>query len=147
MKATRVPNEMESKAAEALGALLHSVSSIKTRDIRFQPAHRKTDILADIDVLGRNHKIVCSVADGEPEGVKKALDKLRTSADHKKGDATPVLITKHLSPQARAMCEERRVGFLDLEGNARLVVDEIFIGKRSVRSVPAANPTATRLPA
>lgn len=147
MKATRVPNEMEARAAEALGALLHSVSSIKTRDIRFQPAHRKTDIMADIDVLGRNHKIVCSLADGEPDGVKKALEKLRTSADRKKCDATPVLIARHLSAQTRAMCEERRVGFLDLDGNARLVVDEIFIGKRSVRSMPAPNPIATRLPA
>lgn len=147
MKVTRVPNEMEARAAEALGALLHSVSSIKTRDIRFQPAHRKTDIMADIDVLGRNHKIVCSVADGEPDGVKRALEKLRTSADRKKCDATPVLIARHLSPQTRAMCEERRVGFLDLDGNARLVVDEIFIGKRSVRSVPAPSTLATRLPA
>jgi hypothetical protein len=147
MKSTRVPNEIEAKAAEALGALLHSVSSIKTRDIKFQPATRKTDILADIDVLGRNHKLVCSVADGEPDGVKRALEKLRTSADRKKSDATPILITPHLSPQTRAMCEERRVGFLDLEGNARLVIDEVFIGKRSVRSASAPNPISTRLPA
>jgi hypothetical protein len=147
MKSTRVPNEMETKAAEALGALLHTVSSIKTRDIKFQPAHRKTDIMADIDVLGRSHRLVCSVADGEPENVKKALDKLRTCADRKKTDATPVLITSHMSPQTRAMCEERRVGFVDLEGNARLVVDEVFIGKRSVRSASAPNPISTRLPA
>jgi hypothetical protein len=147
MKSMRVPNEMESRAAEALGVLLHSVSSIKTRDIKFQPAHRKTDILADIDVLGRNHKIVCSVAYGEPDGVKKALDKLRTSADSCKGDATPFLITRHMSAQDRAMCEERRVGFMDLDGNARLVVDEVFIGKRSVRNVPAPRGSAHHLPA
>ena len=95
MKATRVPSEIESRAAEALGALLHSVSSIKTRDIKFQPVHRKTDILADINVLGRNHQLVCSLADGEPDGVRKALDKLRSSADRKKRDATPVLIAQH----------------------------------------------------
>ncbi len=148
MKSNRIPNEMESRAAEALDALLHSVSSIKTRDIQFQPAHRKTDILANIDVLGKNHKLVCSVADGQPDGVKKALEKLRTSADNKKGDATPVLITSHLSAQDRALCEERRVGFLDLEGNARLVVDEIFIGKRSVGSAaPAHHRSASSLPA
>jgi hypothetical protein len=146
MKSTRIPNEMESRAAEALGSLLHSVSSIRTRDIKFQPVTRKTDILADIDVLGRNHKLVCSVADGELD-VKKALEKLRTSADRKKGDATPVLITKHLSPQTRALCEQNRVGFLDLEGNARLVVDEVFIGKRSVRSDSAINTLNTRLSA
>jgi hypothetical protein len=147
MKAIRVPNEIEAKAAEALGVLLHSVSSIKTRDIKFQPASRNTDILADINVLGRNHRLVCSVADGEPEGVRKALDKLRTSADNKKADATPMLIAQHMSAQDRALCQQRRVGFLDLEGNARLELDEVFIGKRSVRSTPVSNPVATRLPA
>jgi hypothetical protein len=147
MKSMRVPNEMESRAAEALNALLHSVSSIKTRDIKFQPAHRKTDILADIDVFGRNHKLVCSVAGGEPDGVKKALEKLRTSADSKRCGATPVLITPHLSAHDRDLCERSRVGFLDLDGNARLVVDEVFIGKRSVRSAPLHQPDSNRLPA
>lgn len=137
MKATRIPNEMETMAAEALGALLHQVSSIKTKDIKFQPVHRKTDILADIDVLGRNHKLVCNVADGDPEEVRKALQKLRTCADRKKDDTTPVLIAPYLTPKAREMCEKDKVGFIDLQGNARLMVDEVFIGKRSVRSVPA----------
>jgi len=77
MKATRIPNEMETRAAEALNSLLHEVSSIKTRDIKFQPARRKSDILADIDVLGRSHRLVCNVADGQPDDVKRALQKLR----------------------------------------------------------------------
>jgi hypothetical protein len=137
MKVTRTPNEMEAKAAEALNALLHQVSSIKTRDIKFQPARRKSDILADIDVLGRSHKLVCNVADGQPDDVKRALQKLRTCADGKKSDATTVLIAPYLSPQDREMCAKNRIGFVDLEGNARLTVDEIFIGKRSVRNVSA----------
>ncbi len=136
MKSTRTPNEMESQAAEALSALLHQVSSIKTRDIKFQPAHRKSNILADIDVLGRNHKLVCNVSDGQPDDVKRALQKLRTCADGKKSDSTPVLIAPFLSAQDREMCAKNCVGFVDLQGNARLSVDEVFIGKRSVRSVP-----------
>lgn len=138
MKTTRIPNEMEARAAVALGDLLHQVSSIKTRDIKFQPARRKSDILADIDVLGRRHKLVCNVADGQPDDVKRALQKLRTSADGKKDDATPVLIAAHLSPQDREMCLRNRVGFVDLQGNARLTVDEVFIGRRSVNSVHSA---------
>lgn len=137
MKARRVPNEMEARAAEALGAILHQVSSIKTRDIKFQPAHRRSNIVASVDVLGRSHKLVCNVADEDPRHVKEALKKLRYSADSRKGDATPVLITPRLSEATRALCAERKVGCLDLEGNARLSVDEVFIGKRSVRSVPA----------
>jgi len=146
MRSNRTPNEMEAKAAEALGILLHQVSSIKTRDIKFQPANRKSNILADIDVLGQRHKLVCNVTDGDPEEVRKALDKLRTCADSRRTDATQVLITRHISPQTRAMCEERRIGFLDLDGNARLVVDEVFIGKRSVRS-NALGPAQNRMSA
>lgn len=136
MKAMRVPNEMETRAAEALGALLGQVSFIKTRDIKFQPAHRRSNIVASVDVLGRSHKLVCNVADEDPQHVKEALKKLRDCADSRKSDATPVLITPKLSEATRALCAERKVGCLDLEGNARLSVDEVFIGKRSVRSVP-----------
>jgi len=142
MKATRIPNEMEARAAEALGALLHQVSSIKTRDIKFQPSRRKSNILADIDVLGRSHKLVCNIADGRPDDVKRALQKLRTCADRKKDDATPVLIAPYLSLQDREMCARNRVGFVDLEGNARLMIDEVFIGKRSVRNVSSPADSA-----
>lgn len=135
MKAMRVPNEMEARAAEALDALLHQVSSIKTRDIRFQPARRRSDFVASVDVLGRKRELVCNVADGDPEHVREALRKLKNCADSKRSGATPVLITPRLSEQTRALCAERQVGCLDLEGNARLSVDEVFIGKRSVRGV------------
>ena len=134
MRATRIPNELETRAAEALNAVLHQVSSIKTRDIKFQPTNRKSNILADIDVLGRSHKLVCNVADGHPDDVKRALHKLRTCADGKKNDVTAVLIAPYLSAEDREMCARNRVGFVDLQGNARLTVDEVFIGKRSVRT-------------
>ncbi len=144
MKATRIPNEMEAKAAEALSALLHQVSTIKTRDIKFQPVHRKSNFLANIDVLGHSHKLICNVAGGQPDDVRKALRRLRTCADRRRSDATAVLIAPYLSPQARAMCERDRVGFIDMQGNARLMIDEVFIGKRSVQSaVPA--PVSSRV--
>jgi hypothetical protein len=129
---------MEARAAVALGALLDQVSSIKRRDIQFQPVRRRSDILASIDVLGRSHKLVCSVADDNPAHARRTLRKLEMCADARRADATRVLIMPTLSAEIRALCEQRQVGFLDLEGNGRLVVDEVFIGKRSVRRVPAA---------
>jgi len=146
MKATRIPNEMEARAVEALSALLLQVSTIKTRDIKFQPVHRKSNFLANIDVLGHSHKLVCKVADGRPDDVRKAQQRLRTCADRRKSDATPVLIAPYLSPQAREMCEKGHVGFIDLQGNARLMVDEVFIGKRSVQSAVSAT-VSTRVTA
>jgi hypothetical protein len=136
MKTNNTTREMDVQAAQALGSLLGQISAIKTKDIRFKSAgpHRG-DILAEIDVLGRNHKLVCHVADGQPDDVHNTIKKLRSRATAGAGDTTHVLIAPYLSPQTRALCEESRIGFLDLEGNARLVLDEVFIGKRSCRSV------------
>jgi hypothetical protein len=146
MKTTRIPNAMEARAAEALDALLHQVSSIKPRDIRFQPARRRSDFVANVEVLGRNYNLVCNVADEDPDHVREALKKLKSCAESKKTGATPVLITPKLSEQTRELCARRQVGCLDLEGNARLTVDEVFIGKRSVRTV-APEPHAFRFQA
>lgn len=133
MKATRVPNEMESRAAQALDALLHQVSSIKTREIRFEPAKSRCNFSANIDVLGRNHRLVCGVSDGEPENVRQELTRLRSCSAHRKGHPMRVLIATSLSPQVQALCEEQHVAFLDLAGNARFEVGEVFIGRRAAR--------------
>lgn len=143
MKSNDATREVEKRAATALGSLLGQVSSIKTRDIRLVSAGpRRGHILADIDVLGRSHKLVCHVADGQPDNVRKALQRLRTRVTAGARDnTTQVLIAPCLSPKTRALCEANRVGFLDLEGNAHLIVDEVFIGRRSCRSeIPAQQP-------
>lgn len=135
MKGTDATRDMDVQAAKALALLLGQMSAIKTKDIRFKSAgpHR-CDILAEIDVLGHNHKLVCRVADGEPSDVHNTIKKLRSRATAGAGDITHVLIAPYLSPQTRELCEQSRISYLDLEGNARLVLDEVFIGKRSCRS-------------
>jgi hypothetical protein len=57
-------------------------------------------------------------------------------------DTTPVVIAPYLSPEAQAICKQSRVGFLDLEGNARLSVDEVFIGIHSHPRGAASQPSA-----
>ena len=133
MKATRVPSEIESRAAQALDALLHQVSSIKTREIRFEPARSRCNISANIDVLGRNHRLVCGVSDGEPDHVRQALARLHRCSAHRKGNPMQVLIAPSLSPQIQALCEEQHVAFLDLTGNARFEVGEVLIGRQAAR--------------
>src|ERR1019366_830613 len=78
MKGTDATRDMDVQAAKALALLLGQMSSIKTKDIRFKSAgpHR-CDILAEIDVLGHNHKLVCRVADGESSDVHNTIKKLR----------------------------------------------------------------------
>jgi hypothetical protein len=126
---------LESRAAEALRGLLRQVSVIDLKDIRLesQGCGREIGILAQIRVLGHSHTLVCKVKAGSELGqVRMALEELRNHASRCAGDATPVLIAPYLSPRAQALCIQSQAGFLDLEGNARLNLGEVFIGRRSL---------------
>ncbi len=88
--------------------------------------------MACVDVLGRSHTLVCAVkTDAHPGNLLATLRALHESAARVAGAATPVLIAAYLSPEAQALCKQSHSGFLDLEGNARIDIGEVFIGKRT----------------
>ena len=141
MKTDRAATEFEVRAAEALRELLEQVSAVKLKEMKSEPPARgrAAEILVQIDVYGHSHTLACELnADTRPSKVRASLKKLRDCAAHLAGEATPVFIAPYLSPEAQAICKESHAGFLDLEGNARLSVGEVFIGKRSMRQQPAA---------
>jgi hypothetical protein len=127
--------ELGARAAEALKALLSQVSGVRLTEVKREPLARgqAAEIVARIDVFGQTHTLACEVhSDGEPDHVRAALHGLRDSAAHLPANTTPLLIAPYLSPEAQAFCKENQAGFLDLEGNARLTVGEVFIGMRSL---------------
>ncbi len=141
MRTDRAATEFELRAAEALRALLEQVSAVKLKEMKSEPPvrGRAAEILVRIDILGHSHTLACKLnADTRPSKVRASLKKLQDSAAHVAGETTPVFIAPYLSPEAQALCKESHAGFLDLEGNARLSVGEVFIGKRSMRQQPAA---------
>jgi len=141
MKSDRAANELELRATEALKALLEQVSAVKLKEMkRESPARgRSAEILAHIDIYGHSHTLACEVnADTRPSKVRASIRKLQDCAAHQTGDTTPVLIAPYLSPAAQTLCKKSHAGFLDLEGNARLSLGEVFIGKRSMRQQPAS---------
>lgn len=141
MKTVRAANELEGRAAEALRSLLEEVSAVKLKEMRREaPARgRATEILALIDIYGHSHTLACEVnADTRPSTVRASLRKLQDCAAHLAGETSLVLIAPHLSPEVQTLCKESHAGFLDLEGNARLSLGQVFIGKRSMRQQPAA---------
>jgi hypothetical protein len=142
MKATLMSDEMGTRAMEALKAALHQVSTIELKKMEIKPVAggRQTDFVVHIGVLGHNHTLKCKVSEsGEARVVRKALRELQEDAENFSGNTTPVFITRCLTPEARALCIEAKTGFVDLEDNARLVLGEVFIGKRSLprREQPA----------
>lgn len=126
---------LEIQAVEAIKELLHQVSAIKLRDIKLMlpDSAGESDILVRIDVYGHDRMLVCKVkASGDLRPVRTALRKLGEYAGDVAGGITPLLFAPYLSAEAQALCRESNAGFLDLQGNARIVMDEVFFAKRSV---------------
>lgn len=128
------------RAIEALNSLLTQTSAIDLKEIGtgWPVAGREAsgceiDILAHVDVFGRNHTLACRVSSGSaPEHVRLALKQLRDQIAFLPGKVTPVLILPVLSPEVQALCEENNAGCLDLHGNGRLAIDEVFVSMRSL---------------
>jgi hypothetical protein len=122
--------DLKKRAAEALTSLLEEVPAIKVRKVTIKPdgPGRGIDIQARIDVSGQRYLIACEVeSSGQPRHVRTGLLQLRDYVARHEPGALPVFIAPYLAAEARALCREEKVGFLDLEGNARLVFDGVFI--------------------
>ena len=88
---------------------------------QMQKSDHGIDLLARVKVSGRQHALVCGVgASGQPRHVRVALLQLRDYVANQAKDAVPVFIAPYLSPEAQALCREQGVGYLDMEGNARV---------------------------
>ena len=145
MRMTDPTLAVRSLAAEALKAALHQVSQIKLRKIDHNSPgpDLRVDMLAHVDVHGHSHTLVCKVtANGRPDYVRTALKEFEEDASQLDGDATLVFIAPRMSEEGKALCGESKAGFLDLEGNARLELGDVFIVKRTI-SKRAANSASS----
>jgi len=136
------------RAEEALRSLLSTVSTIKLKEISHQTWQDRSKVrfIAHVDVFGHARQLACEVrSSSRPVNLRKTLNELRRSAEQFSADAAPVLIAPSLAPEAQAICKECSTGFLDLEGNARIAVGEVFIGQRTHARRDLARPVADRL--
>jgi hypothetical protein len=132
--------EIQDRAVKALTALLIKVPGISIKAIKTDPHQTpmQYDILANVEVGSRPHVLVCEVkTNGQPRFVRAALLELGNLISKQEAPATPILIAPYLSSEAQDLCREEEVGFLDLEGNARIVFEGVFI-ERQVASKPRA---------
>jgi len=137
-------NLIERQAVGHLRELLDEVLAIVIENIEVEIAGPGgvVDAVAHLDTGDRKHILVCKVkAVGQPRHVRMAVLQLKEYVAQfvRRGEAnaTPVFIAPYLSPEARALCKEYGVGYLDFEGNCRLVFEGVFI-ERSVPSKPKA---------
>lgn len=132
--------EAEARAGEVLRRLLENVPILQIEGIKTEAVSSdwEPDLIARLLVDGRPHTLICEYkSNGQPRYARSALLELRDYVAQKAPNATPVFMAPYLSPAVRQLCEEKGVGYLDLEGNARIAFGGVFI-ERMVADKPAA---------
>jgi hypothetical protein len=136
----------ESEAIEALRETLRQISVIKVRDISVDRHghHGEKTILGHIEIYGHAHLLACKVVSTcDVPRMKRAVHELQQIHRERGVVVLPILIAPTLSEEAQALCRSNNIGFLDLEGNARLYLDEVFIVKRSLHRKPKTAHSAS----
>lgn len=135
---------LETEAAQSLRDTLRQISTIKVNDI----SRMGNTLIAHAEIYGHAHLLVCKVAENcNSACLRRIFVELRKLHADSPVGTTPILIAPDLSSEeAQALCRESDIGFLDLEGNARLYLDEVFICKRSLPHHKPLPPQAESLP-
>ena len=151
MKHIELQKELEATAMDAVRDLLRCLPAAEVTPLA-EP--RRTDRGPQVDALVRVHYgeavrllVVEVKAHGAPRFVRSAVYQLqsyvariRQYPAHAAELVVPMLVCPYLSPESRAICRDHDVAYLDLEGNARLVFDGVYIE----RSVPTKPKSETR---
>ncbi|MDR3723418.1 MAG: hypothetical protein P4K83_02895 [Terracidiphilus sp.] len=123
------------QAADALIALFGQISYLRRQNIRieFDPVAPNVDLLAHVRILDRQYMAVCALyAASTNQDLNTVLAHLRADAEKYGSNAIPVLIAPRLSAGEQQLCRNTSIGYLDLAGNARICLDEIFIASQTL---------------
>ncbi len=66
---------------------------------------------------------------GEPRLAREAANSLLVHMQHW-SHAAPVFVAPYISEEAAGLCREKNIGYMDLAGNCRIVLDTLFINTR-----------------
>ena len=155
MKHRKIEKELEEVGLAAVRDLLRCLPGAKVTPlaaIRQAGSHRQADGLVRVHYGDATHLLVIEFKmHGAPRFVRSAVHQLESLVAHMPECVTPhraeqfvpILVTPYLSPESRAICRDHDVAYLDLEGNARLVFDGVYI-ERSVPSRPKPETRALR---
>ena len=136
------------RAIEALKSVLTHASGVKLRNIDAEPqmAGRDIDIVAQVEVYGRNHTLACKLLPNEArKQMRDSVAGFYDCAARISKDATPVLIASRLSTDLQKLCHDSSVGVMDLRGNARLELGEMFIACQQVSHHKATRRVSSKL--
>jgi hypothetical protein len=144
LKAAESSNDLDRRAEVALRDLLGQLPALRVEKVHTE-RREEIDLLFRLTRTDQKQQLVlCEVKSvAQPRHVRDVLFRLRDHAARLGPQTIPLLIAPYLSPEVRALCSDQHVGYLDLEGNALLAFDTVYIA-REVPSRPAAEHRALR---
>ena len=154
MKAVISGKSLEDAALAAVHDLLRCLpgAHIVTLAHANAASDRQVGGLLRLDYAGASRLLVVEVkVHGAPRFARSAVYQLESyvarmgDGDKPRGaeQIVPMLVSPYLSPESQAICRDHDVAYLDLEGNARLVFDGVYI-ERSVPTKPKPETRALR---
>ena len=147
MKSPEEKKKLEPVALAAVCDLLDCLPAANVAPLAEMPRDmrdRQVDGLILVHYGDASTLLVVAVkAHAPPRYVRSAVYELESYVAHMPqhvaqlgADRTlPMLVSPYLSPDSRAICRDHDVAYLDLEGNARLIFDGVYI-ERSVPTKP-----------
>jgi hypothetical protein len=155
LKAHKRVKELEIKGLEAVRELLELIPILTIESIQHE--HERVpdqgiDGLIRVRNADKTYAIAMQVkSQGQPRYVRSAIYQLRNYTVHVDQahlgpniDAiVPLLVAPYLSPEARAICADHHVAYVDLFGNFRLVFGTVFI-ERTVAEKPKSETKSLR---
>lgn len=119
--------DLESEGLRALAETLGEVPFLRAgRPVRSGKPDR-ADFEIKVRWPGGETTLLCEVRrNGQPSPARDALAQLEHWVAQRPG-STGVLIAPYISPDVAQMCAERGIAAIDLSGNARLTVGNIYI--------------------
>jgi Transcriptional regulator, AbiEi antitoxin, Type IV TA system len=140
----RNPLNVEREAEIRLSEFLACIPGLQVLDLQKEPVDRGCALRAHISFADRLFELVCEVkANGQPRFIRDAVLLLRHYIQAERTNAIPIVIAPYLSEQARQLCRQEQVGFLDFEGNAHIAFETVYI-ERLVAGTPKAEKRALR---
>ena len=148
----RDSNEMTGRVVEAVRGLMASIPTVEVRQFEGEPRSAEVGGELLLHHCGSTYAVfIVAAAEGGRRSVREAIPKLKGRLmDAMLGGGgrgldklVPVVASSYLSPEARVLCTEHKMGYFDLVGNARLQFGDVYV-ERSLAEKPKTKARALR---
>ena len=129
--------DIQERAIASIRACLEEVPFIQVKQIRKNQrrGNAEADLVVDLQIKGGSpRQIVVEIkANGQPRLARDAVNQLlRWCAAFP--EAYGVFMAPYISPQSAEICAKEGIGYLDLAGNCRLSLGQVFIRREVARN-------------